>query len=157
MPQTFTYDVFISHSPKDAPAARELATRLKADGLRVWLDAWEFKLLERAVTRQKKIEQGLAQSRALILLMSAHAFAADWPTLERQTALFRNPADPQRRFIPVLLDDAEINDTLKPFAHLDWRQRSDAQYTRLLAACRALIVLNRSKTARRPLSVSTVD
>jgi hypothetical protein len=29
MTETFTYDVFISHSAKDKPVARELAGRLK--------------------------------------------------------------------------------------------------------------------------------
>jgi small GTP-binding protein len=140
MPQTFTYDVFISHSPKDAPTALELATRLDADGLRVWLDAWEINPSERAATRQKKLKRKLKQSHALILLMSAHAFAADWSTLERQTSLFRDPANQQRRFIPVRLDDAEINDTLKPFAYIDWRQSSDDQYERLLSACRPTAV-----------------
>lgn len=38
MTETFTYDVFISHSAKDKPVARELAERLKRDGLRVWFD-----------------------------------------------------------------------------------------------------------------------
>jgi len=35
MAETFQYDVFISHSSKDKPAVRELAERLKQDGLRV--------------------------------------------------------------------------------------------------------------------------
>ena len=35
MNQQFQYDVFISHSSKDKPAARELAERLRSDGLRI--------------------------------------------------------------------------------------------------------------------------
>jgi hypothetical protein len=35
MPETFAYDVFLSHSSEDKPVVRELAQRLKADGLRV--------------------------------------------------------------------------------------------------------------------------
>jgi hypothetical protein len=38
MPETFTHDVFLSHSPKDKAVVRELAGRLKEDGLRVWRD-----------------------------------------------------------------------------------------------------------------------
>lgn len=38
MTETFKYDVFISHSFKDKPAARELAERLRRDGLRDWFD-----------------------------------------------------------------------------------------------------------------------
>ena len=40
--------------------------------------------------------------------MSADAFGSDWVTLERHTALFRDPTNAQRRFIPLRLDDAEI-------------------------------------------------
>lgn len=38
MTQDFDYDVFLSHSSRDKGAVRELAQRLKGDGLRVWLD-----------------------------------------------------------------------------------------------------------------------
>ncbi|MBL8189308.1 MAG: toll/interleukin-1 receptor domain-containing protein [Acidobacteria bacterium] len=37
MAETFKYDVFISHSEKDKPAARELAERLRRGGQRVGL------------------------------------------------------------------------------------------------------------------------
>ncbi|MEA2174921.1 MAG: hypothetical protein QOD00_2513 [Blastocatellia bacterium] len=42
MSNNFQYDVFISHSSGDKPAVLELAGRLKADGLRVWLDEWQI-------------------------------------------------------------------------------------------------------------------
>ncbi len=42
MSDEFRYDVFLSHSSKDKRAVRELAQRLRADGLRVWLDEWEI-------------------------------------------------------------------------------------------------------------------
>ena len=39
----FQYDVFLSHSQKDKAVARDVAERLKEDGLRVWFDEWEIK------------------------------------------------------------------------------------------------------------------
>lgn len=133
MREIFTYDVFISHNSEDKPVVRELARRLKTDGLRIWFDEWEIKPGDMIAL---KIEQGLKQSRILILVMSANAFASDWVTLERQTALFRDPTNANRRFIPLRIDNAEIKDTLKQFAYIDWRQRSSEQYAKLLAACR---------------------
>jgi len=53
-----------------------------------------------------KIEQGLEQSRTLVLVMSKHAFASEWVLLERHTALFRDPTNAERRFIPLRLDEA---------------------------------------------------
>ncbi len=95
--EPFIYDVFISHSAKDKPAARELAERLKADGLRIWFDEWEIKPGDMIGL---KIEQGLEQSRTLVLIMSGNAFASGWVTLERHTAMFRDPTNAARRFIP---------------------------------------------------------
>ena len=132
MSESFKYDVFLSHSSKDKTAVRELAERLKKDGLRVWLDAWE---IQPGDLISLKIEEGLEQSRTLVLVMSKNAFASEWVTLERHTALFRDPTNQQRRFIPLRLDEAEITETLKQFSYVDWRDRSSEQYAKLLAAC----------------------
>jgi hypothetical protein len=129
----FAYDAFLSHNAKDKPAVRELAECLKQDGLRVWFDEW---VLQPGDSIPLKIEQGLEQSRTFILIMSQNAFASEWVTLERHTALFRDPTNAERRFIPLRLDDAEITDTLKQFAYIDWRQKAPDQYARLLTACR---------------------
>ena len=42
MDESFAFDVFLSHSSKDKRVVRPLAERLRADGLRVWLDEWEL-------------------------------------------------------------------------------------------------------------------
>jgi len=42
MPDDFTHDVFLSHSSKDKAVVRAVAERLRADGLRVWLEDWEI-------------------------------------------------------------------------------------------------------------------
>src|SRR5258708_40224688 len=61
MGDSFQYDVFISHSSKDKGVVRNLAQRLKRDGLRVCLED----------------EQGLEHSRVLALAMSTNAFASE--------------------------------------------------------------------------------
>lgn len=146
MAETFTYDVFISHSEKDKPAVRELAERLRKDGLRVWFDEWEIKPGDAILL---KIQEGLEQSRTLVLVMSQHASASEWVTFEHHSVLFRDPTNQQRRFIPVRLDDAEVRDALKQFAYVDWRQRSEEQYARLLAACRPAAAETESVTERK--------
>jgi WD40 repeat protein len=119
MTETFQYDVFISHSSNDRPTARDLARRLRADGLRV---TWD--------------KQNLKQARTLVLLMSAHAFGSEWATLEGHTLPFRDPADAQRRFVPLLVEDCTPPDAIAQFATIDWRTPSDEAYAKLLAACR---------------------
>jgi hypothetical protein len=132
MAGSYPYDVFLSHSSKDKPTVRALAERLKADGLRVWLDEW---VIQPGDPIFQKVQQGLQESRVLLLFMSRKAFRSDWVTLEHQTILFRDPTNKERRFIPIRLDDTEPPDVLRQFAYIDWRKVSKAEYARLLQVC----------------------
>jgi hypothetical protein len=98
----FRWDVFLSHSSKDKDVVRDIANRLKSDGVRVWFDEWEIKPGD---SIPAKIEDGLEHSRVLVLCLSAEALAADWPQLERHTFRFKDPLNHDRRFIPLRLDD----------------------------------------------------
>jgi hypothetical protein len=60
MSTQFDYDVFLSYNHKDKPVVRELANRLKQDGLCVWLDEWE---IQPGDMIGLKISQGLERSR----------------------------------------------------------------------------------------------
>ena len=134
MTDNFRYDVFLSHSSKDKDTVRPLAERLRADGLRVWFDEW---MLKPGDSIPAKIEEGLEQSRILVLCMSANAFGSDWATLESYTFRFRDPLNKERRFIPLRLDAAEIKGSLAQFLYLNWLPETRAQeYAKLLEACR---------------------
>src|SRR5215469_14027626 len=78
----FTFDVFLSHSSIDKAIVRVLAERLLASGLRVWFDEIQ---LRPGDSIPAKIEDGLENSRVLVLCMSASAFGSDWVHLESQT------------------------------------------------------------------------
>ena len=146
MPDEFQYDVFLSHSAKDKAVVRPLAERLRKDGLKVWFDEWVLKAgdqnsrlgsrrresaqsstfpgesvsgLTSAATREQKIEEGLEQSRVLVLCMSANAFGSDWAQLEAGTFRFRDPLNKERRFIPLRLDDALIKGSLAQFLYFN--------------------------------------
>ena len=82
MADDFKYDVFLSHSAKDKAVVREVAERLRGDGLRVWFDEWENKTGD---SIPAKIAEGLEYSHVLVLCMSAHAFGSDWAQLEYHT------------------------------------------------------------------------
>lgn len=103
MTDQFNYDVFPSHSSQDKAIVRPLAERLRADGLRVWFDEW---ILKPGDSIPAKIDEGLEQSRVLVLCMSAQAFGSDWAQLEAGTFRFRDPLNQERRFIPLRLDAA---------------------------------------------------
>ena len=137
MVDDFTYDVFLSNSAKDKAVVRDVAERLRGDGLRVWFDEWEIKPRARKATRKKKIEAALEHSRLLVLCMSAHAFASDWAQLEAGTFRFRDPLNQERRFIPLRLDDAPIKGTLAQFLYINWLPPDrEQEYAKLVEACR---------------------
>ena len=115
MPEEFPYDVFLSHSAKDKPVVRDVAERLKKDGLRVWFDEWEIRpgdSIERTQSKTAKIEEGLERSRVLVLCRSANAFGSDWAQWESGTfqmhghQALRYPLNKERRSRPPRLDEA---------------------------------------------------
>ncbi|MCF7789748.1 MAG: toll/interleukin-1 receptor domain-containing protein [Prosthecobacter sp.] len=132
MPDDFRYDVFLSHSAKDKPTVREIAERLKKDGLKVWFDEWALKPGD---SIPRKIDEGLECSRVLVLCMSANAFGSDWAQLEAGTFRFRDPVNKETRFIPVRLDASPIKGSLAQFLYIDWRHGKHAkEYPKLLEA-----------------------
>ena len=139
----FLYDVFLSHSFKDKDTVREIAERLRADGLRVWFDEWAIQPGDSVPT---KIEEGLEQSRVLVLCMSTHVFGSDWATLEGQTVRFRDPLNQERRLLPLRLDDAAVPIWLDLYRHIDWRGNREGAIARLVEAGSAAELKNQSIT-----------
>lgn len=132
MATPFEYDVFLSHNWKDKPRVQRLAERLKAAGVRVWFDAWVIKAGDDIYLA---IERGLEAARVQILCLSEAALASDWVTLERSTVLFRDPSNKGRRFIPLLLDNCVLPDTLRRYKYVDFREESEAAFAEVLVAC----------------------
>jgi len=129
----FQYDVFLSHNSADKPRVRNLAERLKQVGLRVWFDEWVIKAGDDIYLA---IERGLEAARVQVLCLSPAALGSEWVALERSTVLFRDPTNKGRRFVPLLLADSALPDTLRRYKYVDFRQESPAAFDELLAACR---------------------
>src|SRR5262245_56271988 len=108
MASSFAYDVFLSHNSKDKPRVRRLADRLRGAGLRV------------------SIEDGLEAARVQVLCLSQAALGSDWVTLERSTVLFRDPTNAGRRFIPLLLGDCTLPESLRRYKYVDFRRETPA-------------------------------
>jgi small GTP-binding protein len=133
MPESFQYDVFLSHSSKDKSVVRPLAERLRKAGLNVFFD--ESEILP-GDSIPSKIEYGLEHSRVLVLCMSANAFGSDWATLESQTFRFRDPLNKERRFIPLRLDEAPLKGSLAQFLYIKWLPYlREQEYPKLLESC----------------------
>ena len=118
MPDDFPNDVFLSHHHADKPRVRRLAERLKAAGVRVWLDEWVIQARDIIAL---KVDEGLEQSRVLLLCISPAALASGWVALERSTAVHCDPAIAGRRLIPLLLGDCALPDTLRRYKVVGFR------------------------------------
>lgn len=74
------YDVFISHASEDKDAVvRPLATALQNKGIRVWYDEFEMRIGD---SLRRKIDQGLANSRFGIVVISSFFIKKGWTNYE---------------------------------------------------------------------------
>lgn len=131
----FQFDAFLAYNSADKPQVRRLADRLRGAGQRVWFDEW---IIQPGDDIYLAIERGLEASRTLVLCLSQAALGSDWVGLERSTVLFRDPANAGRRFIPLLLTDCRIPDTLRRYRYVDYRAEAEAAFKELLNGICAL-------------------
>lgn len=92
------YDVFISHASEDKDiVVRPLAHALVAEGVKVWYDELEIKIGD---SLRQKIDHGLANSRAGILVLSEDFFRKNWPKYELDGLVTNNVAGKQK-LLPI--------------------------------------------------------
>ena len=95
---------FISyaHEPESRAVARTLATRLRRDGVPVWLDEWE---LQPGEEWQSKVKAVLEESKTILAIVSKSSLESEWLQSELKNALAQNKV-----VIPVLNDKAGFSD-----------------------------------------------
>ncbi|HRN36021.1 MAG TPA: toll/interleukin-1 receptor domain-containing protein [Flavobacteriales bacterium] len=128
----YDFDVFLSHSSKDKSRLGRLAKALAKQGLRVWFDEWAIKPGDDIM---RAVERGLEVSRTLVLCMTRNAFGSDWVSLERNTTLFRDPSNTERRFVPILMRNCAIPDVIRRYRYIDYQSESRAALEQLVRAC----------------------
>jgi hypothetical protein len=106
--------VFISAAAKDAPAARELADRLNAEGV----DAWSQELLLPGANVQAEVGRALEQADAVVVLVSPAAMKSPWVRREIQFALGHEKLE--GRLIPVLVKQTPSDDIPWILRTLQW-------------------------------------
>lgn len=81
------WDFFIAHASEDKQAiARPLAAALAQCGFRVWLDELQLRIGD---SLRRKIDEGLANSRYGVVILSPHFFAKEWPQRELDALVSR--------------------------------------------------------------------
>lgn len=96
------YDVFISHASEDKESFVEpLATALQVSRLKVWYDRFELKLGD---SLREKIDQGLANSRYGVVVLSKAFFAKEWPKSELDALVTRQNNEGKKVILPIWHD-----------------------------------------------------
>ncbi len=151
---TEDWDVFLSHNGADKAWVTDLATKLESEPIedspssrkiKVFLDVWDIQAGENIVT---KLNEGLAKSRFVALIMSPEFFRSNWTALEWTHCVADDPRNTRGRMIPILhrdvsLDGKEAISFPAPFRalkRLDFRtpKVQEANYRELLNCMRGL-------------------
>jgi WD40 repeat protein len=103
----FLYDVLISHHSIDNGKAQELAERLVGRNEQV-----RVVLTSEVARNTNELNTVLDRSQVLILLVSRHGAGSPLLPPEQQAHLFLDPAEPERRFSLICLDETLLPESL---------------------------------------------
>lgn len=93
------YDLFICHASEDKQELVDpLVDGLQKARLHVWYDRFQLKLGD---SLRDKIDQGLADSRYGVVVLSKAFFLKDWPRTELDALLTRQNAEGKKVILPI--------------------------------------------------------
>lgn len=122
---------FISHSTKDKPFVRRLASDLVLNGVKVWLDEQQIMVGD---SIPEKIAQGLAESDFFLLVMSKNSVESPWVKKELNSALVHEIERRKVTVFPVKLDDAPMPSSVADKLYADFLGSYDDGLKKLLQA-----------------------
>jgi hypothetical protein len=97
--------VFLSHSSKDKPFVRKLATDLEKYGLSVWLDERNIKIGDSIFD---SVEQGILDSDFAIIIISNETFERPWVKRELKALFDLEIERGEKIIIPALIEETTL-------------------------------------------------
>lgn len=138
-------DLFLSHNNSDKPWTERLAAAVEADRsgppLRVFFDKWDIPY---GGDIPAELEEGLQNSRYVGVVLSPESLASDWVTLERSTAICRDPKAREHSLLPLLRRECDVPDMLARLKYIDFRREQDFD-----AGLDVLVSILRGRAPRR--------
>jgi hypothetical protein len=131
-------DVFISYASEDKHEyVHPLVEVLKSLGITYWLDEAEIKWGDKI---SRKINQGLSDSKYVLVLLTENFINKNWPLTELESAFHHETASGDVIVLPVLIAPSDVIFTKLPLLrdklYLKWEQGAEGiaqQLLRLLA------------------------
>jgi hypothetical protein len=120
---------FISHSSKDKPIIRQLASDLTKDGISVWLDEQMIRVGDSII---EKIGQGLAQSDYFLIALSDNSVKSEWVKREMNQALITEIEKRKTKVLPIKLSDCEIPTLIQDKKYADFSVNYRQGYNELI-------------------------
>ncbi|GGP01925.1 hypothetical protein GCM10012278_07110 [Nonomuraea glycinis] len=128
MVQNGKYDAFVSYSHHDRDWVKQFVGRLQGLDLKV---AWDGEFIQVGDLLVIDIEEAIRNSANGILIFSPASVASKWVKNE-YAVMMQRAIENDRRFIPVIIEDAEI----PLFAHAryaaDFRDTNSARWDEVL-------------------------
>ena len=103
--------VFLSHASDDKERfVLNFATKLRGEGIDVWLDKWEMLAGDSLV--EKIFEEGIKESKTFVIVLSKNSVNKTWVKEELNAGIVKR-IDGKCKVIPVVIDDCEVPEALK--------------------------------------------
>ena len=129
------YDAFISYAHADMEWVTDFAGRLANEGLRV---ARDEVFLQVGDTVVHGIEEAIRDSAHGVLVFSPASISSGWVRQE-YAALMRRSIEDGRRFIPVIIGDAELPEFAATRLAADFRNLAEGEHGVLIARIAAAL------------------
>jgi formylglycine-generating enzyme required for sulfatase activity len=126
--------VFISYCHADSHFVDQLADRLKASGVNVWIDKWKIKVGDSIIQR---INEGIGASDRLIVVLSRSSVESKWVREELNAATIKNVEQEKHAFIlPVLIEECKIPSLLQHRKYANFKDDRNQAFEELLEVIR---------------------
>lgn len=109
--------IFLSHSSKDKPFVKALATDLAEAGYRPWLDEWQIKVGE---SIPRKINAALQECKYFVIVLSPNSTNSKWVEEEFYATYGNIFSDSGKVILPVLLEKCEVPYILKHYKYANF-------------------------------------
>lgn len=134
--------VFLSYSNKDREMARKIANELKGEGIDVWFDEWSIHVGDSIV---QKIEQGLKESKFLVILLTRSSIESGWVEKEWHNKIEEEAKKRKVVVLPVKGDDSTTPELLKDKKYCDLTKGFEEALRELVTSIRYHIAQRRSE------------
>ncbi|NYJ13042.1 hypothetical protein GGI64_004123 [Rhizobium leguminosarum] len=123
--------IFISHSSKDREFADALGANLVMSKHHIWMDRWELNVGDSLLDR---IQHVLAESTAIIVLLSKNSVESEWCRREINAGLIRELSERKSLLMPCVIEECLVPLFLQDKVYADFRTDPDQALDQLKAA-----------------------